>query len=57
MAPLARRTEAWQRLAQDIDRAALALIARRIGLAEALAAAPGILAGQVRGRLVVDVRQ
>ena len=57
MAPLARRTEAWERLAQDIDRAALALIARRIGLAEALAAAPGILAGQVRGRLVVDVRQ
>ena len=57
MAPMTRRTEAWQRLAQDIDRAALALIARRIGLAEALAAGPGILAGQVRGRLVVDVRQ
>ncbi|MBL8348938.1 MAG: oxidoreductase [Burkholderiaceae bacterium] len=57
MAPLARRTEAWEGLAQDIDRAALALIARRIGLAEALAAAPGILAGNVRGRLVVDVRQ
>ena len=57
MAPLARRTEAWDRLAQDIDRSALALIARRIGLAEALATAPQILGGSIRGRLVVDVRQ
>ena len=57
MAPLALRTEAWGRLAQDIDRAALALIARRIGLAEALATAPQILGGSIRGRLVVDVRQ
>ena len=57
MAPLALRTEAWGRLAQDIDRAALALIARRIGLAEALTTAPQILGGSIRGRLVVDVRQ
>ena len=57
MAPLALRTEAWGRLTQDIDRAALALIARRIGLAEALATAPQILGGSIRGRLVVDVRQ
>ncbi len=57
MAPLALRTEAWSRLAQDIDHAALALIARRIGLAEALATAPQILGGSIRGRLVVDVRQ
>jgi hypothetical protein len=35
----------------------LALIARRIGLAEALATAPQILGGSIRGRLVVDVRQ
>jgi acrylyl-CoA reductase (NADPH) len=57
MAPLALRTQAWDRLAQDVDRAALALIARRIGLAEALATAPQILGGGIRGRLVVDVRQ
>lgn len=57
MAPLALRTQAWGRLAQDVDRAALALIARRIGLAEALATAPQILGGSIRGRLVVDVRQ
>ena len=57
MAPLALRGQAWDRLAQDIDHTALALIARRIGLAEALATAPQILAGSIRGRLVVDVRQ
>ena len=57
MAPLALRTQAWERLAQDIDHGALALIARRIGLAEALATAPQILGGSIRGRLVVDVRQ
>lgn len=57
MAPLALRTQAWDRLAQDVDRSALALIARRIGLAEALATAPQILGGSIRGRLVVDVRQ
>jgi acrylyl-CoA reductase (NADPH) len=57
MAPQALRTQAWDRLAQDVDRAALALIARRIGLAEALATAPQILGGSIRGRLVVDVRQ
>jgi acrylyl-CoA reductase (NADPH) len=57
MAPLALRIQAWDRLAQDIDHGALALIARRIGLAEALATAPQILGGSIRGRLVVDVRQ
>ena len=57
MAPLTVRVQAWDRLAQDIDRAALALIARRIGLAEAMATAPQILGGSIRGRLVVDVRQ
>ena len=57
MAPLALRIQAWERLAQDIDHGALALIARRIGLAEALATAPQILGGSIRGRLVVDVRQ
>lgn len=57
MAPLPLRTQAWARLAQDVDHKALALIARRIGLAEALDSAGGILAGSVRGRLVVDPRQ
>lgn len=55
MAPLARRVAAWERLAGDLDKAKLDAITREITLAEALATAPEILAGKVRGRLVVNV--
>ncbi len=55
MAPKLLREQAWARLATDIDRATFDRIARRIGLAEAISIAPQILAGAVRGRLVVDV--
>ena len=55
MAPLEKRQAAWQRLATDLDRAKLAAITKEVGLAEALVAAPDILAGKVRGRLVVNV--
>ena len=55
MAPKPLREQAWARLATDLDRAKLASIARRVSLAEALEVAPQILAGSVRGRLVVDV--
>ena len=55
MCPRPRRLEAWQRLARDLDPALLARMTRQIGLAEALAVAPTLLAGQVRGRVVVDV--
>jgi acrylyl-CoA reductase (NADPH) len=55
MAPRAEREEAWARLARDLDPAALESIATEIGLAGALLHAPGVLAGKVRGRLVVDV--
>jgi acrylyl-CoA reductase (NADPH) len=54
MAPVAERRAAWDRLARDLDPARLSTITREIGLAEALDAAPQVLAGQVRGRLVVD---
>jgi acrylyl-CoA reductase (NADPH) len=55
MAPLAKREAAWQQLARDLDRSKLESITKEIGLAEALEAGPAILAGQVRGRLVVNV--
>jgi acrylyl-CoA reductase (NADPH) len=55
MASMAKREAAWHQLARDLDRNTLQSITREIGLAEALNAAPAILAGQVRGRLVVDV--
>ena len=55
MAPFAKRQAAWQRLARDLDLATLEALTQEIGLAGALEAGPRILAGQVRGRLVVNV--
>nr|WP_314625803.1 MDR family oxidoreductase [uncultured Noviherbaspirillum sp.] len=55
MAPRERRVAAWNRLASDLDPAKLDAITREITLAEALAQAPEIIAGKVRGRLVVNV--
>jgi acrylyl-CoA reductase (NADPH) len=55
MCPQAERRAAWTRLARDLDLAKLDAMTTGIGLADAIAAAPEILAGRVRGRLVVDV--
>ena len=55
--PYARRVEAWQRLDEVLNRQQLDLITQSIGLNEALDRAPALLAGQVRGRLVVDVNR
>lgn len=55
MAPQARRTKAWQRLARELPAEVLASNTATIGLAEAPAMATKLLDGQVRGRLVVDV--
>jgi acrylyl-CoA reductase (NADPH) len=55
MAPRARRNAAWNALAAELDPAKLDAITTEITLAEALAAGGDILAGKVRGRLVVNV--
>ncbi|WP_162095507.1 MDR family oxidoreductase [Pseudomonas chlororaphis] len=55
--PKARRIEAWQRLTRDLDPALLPLISHEIGLSEAIAAASRLLAGDLRGRVVVDVNR
>jgi acrylyl-CoA reductase (NADPH) len=52
-----RRLEAWQRLAKELDRGKLGAMITDIGLADALAKAPDVIAGKVRGRLVVDVNR
>ena len=57
MAPKALREEAWSRLACDLDHSKLASIGRSIALAETIGIAPQILAGSVRGRLLVDVNR
>jgi acrylyl-CoA reductase (NADPH) len=55
MAPMARRQEAWSRLARDLDLAKLEAITQVIPLSAAIQTGQDILAGCVRGRVVVDV--
>ncbi len=56
MAPKSRRIDAWSNLALELNDATLAKITQEIALADALNWAPKILAGGVRGRLVVNVK-
>ncbi|MGF6691855.1 acrylyl-CoA reductase (NADPH) [Metapseudomonas resinovorans] len=53
--PRAERIEAWDRLARDLDLAQLDAITHEIGLGDAIAVAGDLLAGKVRGRVVVNV--
>jgi acrylyl-CoA reductase (NADPH) len=57
MCPMDRRLEAWNRLAKDLDPAKLDRITATIGLSEAISKAADIIAGKVRGRVVVDVNR
>ena len=53
--PMPLRIEAWKKLASDLDRSKLDAITKTIMLSGVISSAPEILAGKVRGRLVVDV--
>jgi acrylyl-CoA reductase (NADPH) len=55
MAPLARRQRAWDRLARDLDTALLETMVVDVGLDEAIAKAHELMAGTVRGRVVVRI--
>lgn len=55
MCPLPSRKVAWQRLASDLDRSKLSEITTEIPLAEVPEWGAKILAGQVRGRIVVKI--
>ena len=55
MCPLAKRQEAWKRLETDLDRQKLAQMTSEVPLSGVFEAAPRILAGQVRGRIVVKI--
>jgi acrylyl-CoA reductase (NADPH) len=55
MKPREERLEAWRRLGELLDPAQLDAITRTIGLEEAIATADELLAGRVRGRVVVDL--
>ncbi len=53
--PMPRRLKAWERLARDLDVKKLAAMTHTIKLADVRRAAEEILAGKVRGRLVVEI--
>ncbi len=55
MAPLAKRQRAWDRLARDLDPALLVRIVEEVPLDQAIAKAQQLMAGQVRGRVVVRI--
>jgi acrylyl-CoA reductase (NADPH) len=57
MAPIARRQAAWSLLARHLPVARLASLTREVPLAGAFEVARDILAGRVRGRVVVDVNR
>ncbi len=57
MAPRPLRLAAWERLARDLDPAALETIATEIPLGDAIAAAGKLMDGTVRGRFVVNVNR
>lgn len=54
-APMPLRLEAWSRLAKDLDLDLLDAMTSHHGLADVPALADKILAGQIRGRVVIDV--
>jgi acrylyl-CoA reductase (NADPH) len=55
MAPMPARRDAWERLARDLDPATLDAITETRPLSDAPALAGDILAGRVRGRVVLTV--
>jgi acrylyl-CoA reductase (NADPH) len=56
-ASLERRDRAWQLLSRELDHAMLESMVTDIGLEEAIARGADVIAGKIRGRLVVDVNR
>ena len=55
MCPIGLRKLAWSRLASDLDKSKLSEITHEINLDQVIGAGAKILAGQVRGRIVVKI--
>ncbi len=53
--PLPRRLEAWQRLVRDLDLEKLKMLTTHVKLEDVPKVAEDIVAGKVRGRVVVDL--
>jgi acrylyl-CoA reductase (NADPH) len=56
MCPLPLRRQAWRRLETDLDLGKLAAMTSEIGLGDVIDAGARVIAGQVRGRIVVKIR-
>ena len=56
MAPLVLRQRAWDRLAKDLDPKLIEHMVQDIDLGDAISHAEALMAGKVRGRLVVHIR-
>ncbi|MGS3183929.1 MDR family oxidoreductase [Aeromonas taiwanensis] len=56
MAPRPMRQQAWARLAEDLDLTRLNLLTREVPLSQVVALGDAFLAGQVRGRILVNVQ-
>ncbi len=54
--PMARRLQVWERLVQDLDLTKLHALTTHVKLEDVPQVAADIVAGKVRGRVVVDVR-
>ena len=57
MRPIEDRIEAWQRLADILDKNILEDICKDIGLDQAINTAEELMSGKVRGRVVVDLNK
>jgi acrylyl-CoA reductase (NADPH) len=55
LAPKAARVEAWERLARDLDRAKLKAMTKARPIGDAPALTHDVLAGKVRGRIVLEL--
>lgn len=57
MCPKGPRMAAWDRLARDLAPEAIGMIGAEVGLSEAIQAGADIVAGKIRGRVIVDVNR
>jgi acrylyl-CoA reductase (NADPH) len=57
MCPKSPRMKAWDRLDRDLDRELIGRIGNEVSLAEAIQAGHDIVAGKIRGRVLVDVNR
>jgi len=57
MCPVQRRKAAWRRLVQDLPADALGEIGQTVSLEELPEMAERIIAGKVRGRVIVDLNR